>query len=163
MATSKFYFDAMAYGKDLFLRDLPMFAIHTGQSVAAGWDSARATDAGGLRMLMEIVNPQVPVFVAMPRLVQASHFAKDRSYSKLSMYAYRGGYDPSDVNGGYRLGSSTVLVLKNVKVMDVQPIMLWGNLPTPPDVQKTYLEKKMGREAYMAAAVKLFASTGDIA
>jgi hypothetical protein len=162
MATSNFYFDAMAYGKDVY-RDLPMFAIHAGQATDAGWASAGVRDVGGFRMVMEIVNPQVPVFIAMPRMVQTSYFPKDRSYGKLSVYAYRQVYGSlSGMNGGYLQGSSIALVLKDVRVVDVRPIMQWGNLPIPPQVQKNYLERKMGRETYIPVAVQLFAAQGDV-
>jgi hypothetical protein len=162
MTTSRFYFDAMAYGKDVF-RDLPMFAIHAGQSTSEGWDSATATDVGRFRMVMQIVNPQVPVFLAMPRPVQAAYFPKDRTYSKLTVSAYRQIASSLSLgNGGYLQGFSFALVLKDVKVMEVRQIMQWGNLPNPPDVQKNYLERKMGREAYFPVAVRLFASNGNI-
>lgn len=160
--TSNFYFDSMAYGKDVY-RDLPAFAIHAGQTIEGGWASAGVSDVGGFRRIMEIVNPQVPVFLAMPRMIQTSYFAKGRGYSKLSVYAYRqvpGSL--SGTNGGYLQGASIALVLKEVTVVEVSPIMQWRGLPIPPQVQKNYLEKKIGRETYIAVAVQLFAQQGDI-
>ncbi|HWA56115.1 MAG TPA: hypothetical protein VG692_02620 [Gemmatimonadales bacterium] len=160
--TSNFYFDGMAYGKDV-IRDLPMFAIHTGQGTETGWRSAGVSDASGFRMLMEIVNPQVPVYLAMPRMYQTNFFTKDRTYSKLSVYAYRQVYGSlSGVNGGYLMGASIAMVLQDVRVVDIKPIMQWKGLPIPPQVQKNYLEKKIGRETYIPVAVQLFASQGDV-
>jgi hypothetical protein len=160
--TSNFYFDGMAYGKDL-IRGLPMFAVHTGQSTDTGWDSAGVNDVGGFRMMMEIVNVQVPVFLAMPRMYQTTFFTKDRSYSKLTVSAYRqvpGSL--SGTNGGYLTGASIALVLHDVRVVDVKPIMQWKGLPIPPQVQKNFLEKKIGRETYIPVAVQLFAVEGDV-
>ncbi len=160
--TSNFYFDAMAFGKDL-IRDLPMFAVHSGQTTDSGWSSAGVNDAGGFRMMMDIVNPQVPVFLAMPRMYQNNYFVKGRSYSKLTIYAYRQTNGLTwGANGGYLMGASIALVLKDVQVMDVKPIMQWKGLPIPPQVQKNYLEKKIGRETYIPVAVQLFASQGDV-
>lgn len=160
--TSNFYFDAMAYGKDV-IRDLPMFAIHTGQNTSTGWTSAAVNDVGGFRMMMDIVNPQVPVFLAMPRMYQNNYFAKDRTYEKLSVYAYRQVPNSlSGANGGYLVGQSIALVLQQVRVVDVRPIMQWQGLPIPPQVQKNYLEKKIGRETYIPVAVQLFAMQGDV-
>jgi hypothetical protein len=113
---------------------------------------------------MEIVNPQVPVHLAMPRLFASQFFKPKSQYSSVSLTAFK----PLRGNGfesgvGYMTGSPVTMVLHNVMVNSVVPILQWQGLPIPPQVQKNYLEKKIGREAYAPVEITMFVQWGEIA
>ena len=162
-ATSPFYFDAAARGSQ-FYQDIPTFAIHAGQDVSGGWMSAQVKDAGGFSFMMGIINPQVPVHLAMPRHYANQFFKPKSQFSSVSLSAFK----PLRANGfesgsGYMTGTPVTMVLENVMVLSVVPILQWNGLPIPPQVQKNYLEKKIGREAYAPVEITLFVQSGRIA
>ena len=162
-ATSPYYFDAAARGNQYY-QDIPTFAIHTGQDVDDGWLSAKVTDAGGFSWMMTIVNPQVPVYLAMPRYYANKYFQPRATYSSVTLNAFR----PLRGNGfesglGYMTGNPVTMVLENVMVKAVVPILQWKGLPIPPQVQKNYLEKAIGREAYAPVEIELWVQQGRIA
>jgi len=160
--TSTFYFDANATTTKDFIRGIPMFAVHAGQGREQGWESATVTSKAGFESITAKMNPQVPVYLAMPRTYAGRYFTKDRVYSKLAIYAFKPVSGSSSMNGGYMVGASIALVLKEVKVVDVVPIPQWKGLPIPPQVQKNYLEKLIGRETYIPVVVSLFVMQGDV-
>jgi len=162
-ATSPYYFDAAARGSQYY-QDIPTFAIHAGQNVNGGWMSAEVKDAGGFSFIMGIINPQVPVHLAMPRYYANKYFTPRSTYSSITLVAFK----PLRANGfesgsGYMTGPSITLVLENVIVNSVVPILQWKGLPIPPQVQKNYLEKAIGREAYAPVEITLGVMTGRIA
>lgn len=162
-ATSPYYFDAAARGSQ-FYQDIPTFAIHAGPSVGRGWASAEADSPGRFAAIMEIINPQVPVHLAMPRYYANQFFKPNTQYSSVSLSAFK----PLRANGfesgsGYMTGNPVTMVLENVMVKSIVPILQWNGLPIPPQVQKNYLEKKIGREAYAPVAITLFVEWGRIA
>lgn len=148
--TSPFYFDATASGKS-FTRGIPMFAVSIGESLAQGWQSANIQDFAGYEALMDRVNVQVPVHLAMPRLFANATFQVGATFEKIAVSAFR----PRN-STDYMSGSTITLVIKNVKVLSLTPILQWQGLPIPPQVQKNFLEKKIGRETYIPMAVKLW-------
>lgn len=153
--TSPFYFDVTAYGKAM-VRDQSTFAVAIGESLAQGWDSADITNFTGFKNMTDRVNVQVPVYLAMPRVFAQGTFQVGKEFEKLSVAAFK------QVNSqNYLMGASITMVMKNVKVLGHIPIMQWGGLPIPPQVQKNYLEKKIGRETYIPVAVKLFVYEAD--
>ena len=161
--TSTFYFDANATTQKDFFRGIPMFAVHAGSGYEHGWESGEVTSKAGFDSIAGRMNPQVPVFLAMPRTYAGRYFTKGREYSKVAIYAFKQVYGSSSQNGGYMVGASIALVLSQVRVVDVVPILQWKGLPIPPQVQKNYLEKLIGgREAYAPVAVTLFVPQGDV-
>jgi hypothetical protein len=160
--TSTFYFDANATAKKDFFRGIPMFAVHAGSGYENGWESGEVTGKGGFDFIAAKMNPQVLVRIAMPRTYAGRYFTKDREYSKVAIYAFKPVYGSASLNGGYMVGASIALVLKEVKVIDVVPILQWKGLPGMPQVQKNYLEKLIGRETYAPVAVTCFVMQGDV-
>lgn len=158
--TSTYYFDANATSEREFFRGIPMFAVHTGGGYEHGWESGGVTSKAGFDFMAEKMNPQVPVHLAMPRTYAGRYFTKDREYSKVAIYAFK----PVTRSWGdsYMVGATIALVLKEVKVVSVVPIPQWKGLPATPQVQKNYLEKLIGREAYTPVAVSLFVMQGDV-
>lgn len=156
-----YYFDANLTNGREFFRGIPMFAVHVGQSPNGGWSSSTVDGFGGFQQMMWTVNVQVPVHLAMPRFYANQYFTKGKEYQKLAIYAFRPMSGTSwQSDGGYMVGASIALVIKELKVVSVNPILQWKGLPPPVQVQKNYLEKKLGREAYIPMAVTLFV-TGD--
>ena len=161
--TSTFYFDATATSAKDFFRDIPIFAVHAMTEFPAKWESGEVTSRGEFQEMMGRLSPQVPLYLAMPRVIAGRYFTKDREYKKIAIYAFRpvsGSSWQSD--GGYMVGATIALVIQNVQVKEVVPIMQWKGLPAPPQVQKNYLERKIGRETYAPVAVKLWCSQGDV-
>lgn len=161
--TSTYYFDANATSQKDFFQGIPMFAVHAGGGNENGWESAGVTSKAGFDFIAAKMNPQVPVHIAMPRSYAGRYFTKDREYSKVAIYAFRpvpGSSWQSD--GGYMVGASIALVLKQVKVMNVVPIPQWKGLPSIPQVQRNHLEKLIGRETYIPVAVTCFVMQGDV-
>lgn len=102
----------------------------------------------------------------MPRTFADQYFTKGAEFSKLVIYAYRPMASASrQSDGGYRVGSTIAMVLKAnqapIRVLSVTPILQFKGIPTPPQVQKNYLERTIGNQAYSAVAVTLFADEGD--
>jgi hypothetical protein len=154
--TSTYYFDANATSGREFFRGIPMFAVHAGFGREQGWDSARVTSKAGFEDLVSRINVQVPVYIALPMTFAGRYFTKGRNYTKVAIYAFkymRGQSWHSD--GGYMVGATIALVLKDVTVVDVVPVPGFKGLPIPPQVQKNYLEKTIGTATYSAAAVTL--------
>jgi hypothetical protein len=160
--TSTYYFDANATAQKEFFRGIPMFAVHAGSGYEHGWESGEVTSKAGFDFMAGKMNPQVPVHIAMPRTYAGRYFTKRREYAKLAIYAFKPVHGSSWLNGGYMVGASIALVLKEVKVVNVVPIQQWKGLPIPPQVQKNYLEKLIGRETYVPVAVTLFVLQGDV-
>jgi hypothetical protein len=155
-ATSPFYFDVTAHGK-VMVRDQSTFAITTGENMSRGWESADITDYFGFKSIMDRVNVQVPVYLAMPRVYAQGTFQVGQQFDKVLVTAFK------QVNAmSYMMGASITIVLQNVKVLSHTPIMQWAGLPIPPQVQKNYLEKKIGRETYIPSAVKLWVYQADV-
>jgi hypothetical protein len=160
---STYYYNANAPAKNDLIRDIPVIAVHAGEAVGSQWQSNQVQDAGGFQSITWIVNPQVPVHIAVPRPIAQQYFQPGKTYEKLSVYAFRpmpGASWQSD--GGYMVGATIALVFKPVMVQTVSPIMQWKGLPPMPQVQRNYLEKKFGRDAYVPVDVKFFAQQADI-
>jgi hypothetical protein len=156
-----YYFDANLAGERDFFRGIPIYAVHVGQDVSGGWSSNTVSGFGGFQHMMWTVNVQVPVYVAMPRFYANQYFTKGKEYKKLAIYAFKPMPGQSwQSDGGYMVGATIALVIKDLKVVNANPILQWKGLPPPVQVQKNYLEKKLGREAYIPMAVQLFV-TGD--
>jgi len=147
--TSPFYFSAAAHGSKM-IQGIPMFAVTIGASYAQGWQSGEISNFGGFKAMMDRVNVQVPVYLAMPRLYAESTFKVGQEYDKVSVIAFRP-INSSD----YMSGATITLVLNQIKVVSAAAIFQWKGLPIPPQVQKNYLEKKIGRETYIPTAVAL--------
>lgn len=156
--TSSFYFDARLKGKD-YIQGVPMFAVHVGETTDFGWSSTGVTGSNQWQPLMWRIDPTVGVFLAMPRLYANQFFTKDRHWDEVIVGAFR----PMQTAAGdnYLGGASVALKLSNVMVVGSRPIMQWKGLPIPPQVQKNFLEKKIGRETYIPTAVQLMVQEGD--
>lgn len=160
--TSSFYFHANAKGESLsdFVREIPTFAFHIGGSPGGSpWESSFAKSTGGLRAIVDRVNYQVPVHIAIPQPVSASHFPAGKEYSKLIIYAYQ--YVPSMKwqHGGYMATSggtrSIALVFRDVKVLSSRFMtQQWKSLPELNEGQRHHLDK-LGQSMYQASAVTL--------
>jgi hypothetical protein len=112
----QFYFDATANASRQFIRDLPMYAMHAGQSFTGGWDTAKADSFIAFQNIMWKVNVQVPVHLAMPGTFADQHFTKGTEFSKLVIYAYRPLASASrQSDGGYRVGSTIAMVLSETR------------------------------------------------
>ena len=147
--TSPYYFSATANGKTM-IQGIPMFAVTIGAGYSQGWQSEVIRDFGGFKAMMDRVNVQVPVYLAMPRLYAASTFKVGQAYDKVAVTAFK------PINStDYMSGASITLVLNQVEVVSAASIFQWKGLPIPPQVQKNYLEKKIGRETYIPTAVAL--------
>ena len=160
--TSTFYFDATATSPKGFYRDIPIFAVHAMTDYAGGWESGEVTSQGEFQEMMGRLSPQVPLYLAMPRVIAGKYFTKDREYSKVAIYAFRPMRSAWQSDGGYMVGATIALVIKDVRVLDVVPIAQWKGLPIPPQVQKNYLERQIKTETYNPVAVKLWVSQGDV-
>lgn len=156
--TSSFYFDARLKGKD-YIQGVPVFAVHVGENTDFGWSSAGLTGNGQWQDLMWRIDPTVGVHLAMPRMYANQFFTKDRHWDEVIVNAFR----PMQTAAGdnYLGGSSVALKLSNVLVIGSTPILQWKGLPIPPQVQKNFLEKKIGRETYIPTAVKLMVQEGE--
>ncbi len=163
-ATSLMYFDSAARGAQ-FHQDIPTFAIHAGQSVNGGWDSWDCQTPGDFTQIMNIVNPQVPVHLAMPRYYATKYFQPNTQYSSVSVSAFKPqrGSSGLETGQGYMVGNPVAMVLHNVQIKTVVPILQWKGLPIPPQVQKNYLEKAIGREAYAPVQITMFVEWGEVA
>lgn len=159
----RFYFDANLTSAKDFIRGIPMFAVHAGQTYTSYWDTSDAEDFVDLQNIVAKVNPQVPVHLAMPRLYADHHFPKGAIWEKVAVTACRpmpgASWQP---DGGYRAGGNIVMVIQNMAVTAVTPIPQFKGLPIPPAVQKNYLERQIGMQAYSAVAVSLWAQTANI-
>jgi hypothetical protein len=145
------------------IREIPTYAIHAmNAGYDQGWESNSVQSKGGFESLAAKINVQVPVHLAMPRPVANRHFSIGKEFSKIAVYAFRPVPSMAWMNGGYMVGATIAIVLKQVKVLSVSPIMQWKGLPALKDGQRNYLEKMFGRETYAAMAVKLFAFQGDV-
>ncbi|HTK38103.1 MAG TPA: hypothetical protein VL325_06395 [Pyrinomonadaceae bacterium] len=159
--TSRFYFNGNAPIHNDLIRDLPIFAVTVGDNFAGGWASASADSKMALENIMNVVNVQVPVHVAMPRIYAHQYFNVGKEYPKLSIYAFRPMPGQSwQSDGGYMVGPSIAMVIKQISVTKITPIHGWTGLPAIAQVQKNYLERKIGNEAYAPMAVSLFVA-GD--
>lgn len=155
---SSFYFDARLKGKD-YIQGVPMFAIHVGENIDFGWSSAGVTANNQWQPMMWRIDRTVGVYLAMPRVYASQFFTKDRHWDEVIVGAFR----PMQTAAGdnYLSGTSVALKFSNVMVVGSSPIMQWKGLPIPPQVQKNFLEKKIGRETYIPTAVKLMVQEGD--
>lgn len=159
--TSTFYFNGNAPIHHDLIRDLPIIAVTVGDNFAAGWASATANSKQALENMMNVVNVQVPVHLAMPRFYAHQYFTVGKEYPKLSIYAFKPIPGQSwQVNGGYMVGPTIAMIIKEISVTSLTPIHGWSGLPAMPRVQMNYLEQKIGREAYAPVAVSLFVA-GD--
>lgn len=162
-ATSLCYFDSAVRGAQ-FHQDIPTFAIHAGSGLEKAWDSWNCQTPGDFKQIMIVVNPQVPVYLALPRYYADKYFQPKVSYTSVSVIGFKPYKDSSgDESGqGYRIGNPVTMVLHNVMVKAVDTIYQWGTLPKPPMVQKNYLEKAIGRQAYIPVQVTLWAQWGEV-
>lgn len=162
-ATSMMYFDSAARGSQ-FYQDIPTFAIHAGSSMGALWDSWDCQTPGDFKQIMNIVNPQVPVFLAMPRYYASKYFQPKAQYSSVSVNGFKPqrGSSGLETGQGYMTGNPVTMVLHNVMVRNVTPIMQWSKLPIPPQVQKNHLEKAIGRETYIPSQIEMLVEWGEV-
>jgi hypothetical protein len=154
--SAMYYFDAnLTNGRD-FIRGLPMYAIHAGSSYDGGWQSNSITGFGGFQHMLWTVNVQVPLHIAMPRMVANQNFGLNKEFQKLAIYAFKPMPGASwQADGGYLVGASIALVIKEFRVVKHTPIMQWKGLPALAQVQRNVLEKRLGRETYAPVAVTL--------
>lgn len=158
--TSTYYFNGNAPIHHDLIRDLPIIAVTVGDSFATGWASATANSKNSFENLMNVVNVQVPVHLAMPRFYAKQYFTVGKEYPKLAIDAFKPIPGLSWLNGGYMTGVPITMVIRQISVTKLTPILGWSGLPAMPQVQMRYLEQKIGREAYAPVAVSLFVA-GD--
>jgi len=154
--TSTFYFNGNANNGREFIREMPIFAITTG-NFASGWMSENADSMAHFKQMADTVNVQVPVHIALPRTFANKLLTVGKQYSSLSVTAFKPQINlTADPVGGFMSGPTFSVVLEGVEVKKVTPIAQWKGLPIPPQIQKNALERKIGRETYIPVAVSLF-------
>lgn len=161
MAVSSFYYfnsnakPTSPANADL-IREVPTYAMHYGSGPGTNWVSNGFTEKGHFDAMAERINPQVPVYLAMPAKI-AENFTLKREFSKIVVYAFR----PMG-STAYMVGSTIAMVLENTVVTDVTPIMQALGLPALKDAQRNYLTKMLGTGAYNCRAVKLWVEMASV-
>lgn len=161
-----FYFTAdLNIGRD-FIRGVPIYAFHAGGSFQGGWSSTGVSSRGGFEHIMEIVNPQVPVHIAMPRKKALEVFPVNKTVEKINIYAFKPvSGNSSQSGGGYMTGTTIGMSIKLLKVTRHTPILQWAGLPALAQVQRSALEKQADigpREVNIPIAVSFAAVEGEV-
>lgn len=151
------YYNGNAPGPKDLIRDIPIYAFHPGKTLTDPWASAPARSREDLRVLAAMVNPQVPVHIALPSRYANQVFKAKTRYEKLVLQAF------SHVNSlSYMTGASFTIVFSNVKVEDVKPVMQYYGMPALVPDQRNHLEKKIQRDTYVISDVTLWAQQADV-
>lgn len=132
-------------------RELPVFGFHSGKPPSLDWDSAKALNKDDFNNLLAVINPQVPVFFAMPKKTAQKVFPAKGSFEKVILNAWK--VASKGANGdGYMEGTPILIKFSKVTVQDHSDA---ASFPFTGDVQRARVEKSLGRDAHNVVTVKL--------